>query len=263
MLRPTLALTFHDPPGRMVPQLCQMLPVVRDIFGAIVVEASATSDAAALDVLRDNGADVTLRPSAGIALLGRARRDVMRRALAYDAPAIMYCDADRVLHWAQCNADELHEVARTLDRHDFTVLGRTPRAFASHPRIQRDTEAIINHVFATLSGDSWDITAAARGCSRRAAERLVVEAVDDTIGVDATWPLWARHAHGLTVGYRETEGLEFETADRFQAEVVAAGGRDRWIAALDADPALWAERLELARIEVAAMRDFRPLTKDE
>ena len=42
-----------------------------------------------------------------------------------------------------------------------------------------------------------------------------------------------------------TEGLEFETADRYADQVAAAGGLDAWIAQLDADPQRWVERLEL------------------
>ncbi len=185
----------------------------------------------------------------------------MRRALDHDAATIMYCDADRVLHWAMCYPDELREVANQIERYDMTVLGRTPRAYASHPRIQRDTEAIINRVYALYSGTPWDITAAARGFRHHAVERLVVGATDDTVGVDGTWPLWAQHEGDIVVGYRETEGLEFETADRFEVEVAAAGGRDGWIAALDADPRLWAERLELAHMEVGAMQEFVKLTR--
>jgi hypothetical protein len=64
----------------------------------------------------------------------------------------------------------LAQVARRVTEYDFTVLGRTPRAFDSHPRIQRDTESIVNHVFGLVSGQTWDVTAAARGLSRRAAE---------------------------------------------------------------------------------------------
>ena len=253
----TLALTFHDPPGRMYEQLRQMLPVVCEIFGAIVVEATDVSQGPALDVLRAAGADIHLGEArGGLAMLGKARRRVMQHALAFDGATIMYCDTDRVLHWAMRYPDELREVVSQLGRYDFTVLGRTSRAYDSHPRVQRDTEAIVNHVYATISGNRWDVTAAARGCTRRAAERLVAGATDDTVGVDGTWPLWAQREGDLDVGYRETEGLEFETGDRFEAEVLAAGGLTAWIAGLDADPRLWEERLDLAHMEVAAMRKF-------
>jgi hypothetical protein len=149
--------------------------------------------------------------------------------------------------------------------YDFTVLGRTPRAFESHPRIQRDTEAIVNQVFATISGRDWDVTAAARAVTRRAAQAILQGCPDETVGTDVSWPLFAARA-GLTLGYIATEGLEFETADRHADEVAAAGGLDRWLALLDADPRRWVERLEIAKIEVEAALpylDERPMTNDQ
>jgi hypothetical protein len=64
--------------------------------------------------------------------------------------------------------------------------------------------------------------------------------------------LFIARAGSFALGYIETEGLEFETADRYAGEIAAVGGLDRWIAQLDAVPRRWMERLEIARLEVAA-----------
>ena len=74
---------------------------------------------------------------AGLLRLGRARRAALELALEWDPAAILFCDFDRVLHWAECYPDGLARVVTDLAARDFTVLGRTARAFASHPRIQR------------------------------------------------------------------------------------------------------------------------------
>jgi hypothetical protein len=101
---------------------------------------------------------------------------------------------------------------------------------------------------------SWDVTAASRGFSRRAAELLVAGSEDDTIGNDCSWPLFFQQEGSIRLHFMETEGLEFETLDRYSAEELAtAGGVDGWMARLDADPQQWAQRLETARLEVAAM----------
>jgi hypothetical protein len=144
-----------------------------------------------------------------------------------------------------------------LGEHDFTVLGRTERAFASHPRVQRDTEAIINTVYASVSGYAWDVTAAARGISRRAAAAIVEGCHEQSIGTDMAWPLFLQRRGGFSLGYRATEGLEFETADRYLDQVATAGGIQAWMARLDADPRRWAERLEVARVEVAAAAPYK------
>ena len=74
---------------------------------------------------------------------------------------------------------------------------------------------------------------------------------DDSVGSDCSWPLICRRA-GLRLGYRETEGMEFETMDRFGDEIAALGGARAWLERFDADPRQWLLRLELAHAEVAS-----------
>ena len=188
--------------------------------------------------------------------IGKARRAVLELALQLDYPLILYCDGDRVLHWAEHYPHELVQVSADITHHDFTVIGRTPRAFASHPRNQRDTEAIVNHVFAQVSGHAWDVTAAARGLSRHAAQAILEACCDDEISTDVTWPLCHQHQTHLSQGYIEAEGLEFETADRFTDLVGQAGSLAAWRNQLDGDPLQWVHRLNLARIEIEAMIQF-------
>ena len=85
---------------------------------------------------------------------------------------------------------------------------------------------------------------------------IVTGCPDDRVSNDVTWPLCVYQHGELTLGYIETEGLEFETPDRFPADVARAGGVTQWSEQLDDDPQHWAKRLELARIEVEAMLPF-------
>src|SRR5690606_40415108 len=102
------------------------------------------------------------------------------------------------VHWIEHYPDELRQGAGAIQQYDFTVLGRTPRAFASHPGVQRDTEGIINTVFARVSGLAWDMGSGSRGLSRRAIAALNDHCPDDTIGVDVTWPMCLRRLDGLS-----------------------------------------------------------------
>ena len=249
-----LAATHHDPEGRLYEQTARALPALAPIFDGVAIYATPATQARSLALLSEYGALTRCEPAgqpSGLQTLGRGRRGALALGLELGAPAILFCDFDRALHWAERYPAELAEVAARAAAHDFTILGRTPRAFASHPRIQRDTEAIVNQVYATVSGHAWDVTAAARTLTRRAAEAILRSCLDESIGTDVSWPLFAARA-GLSLGYVATEGLEFETADRHVAEIAAVGGLERWIAQLDADPQRWIERLEIARIEVAA-----------
>lgn len=255
----TLAVTYHDPEGRMRDQIEHALPVLIRIFGGLAVRASYSAHKPSLKLFAEAGAVIAHGlPEQAVERfkLGQARRDAIALALQLDCPYLIYCDCDRMLHWVEQYPAELAAVAARVEDHDFTVLGRTRRAFDSHPRIQRDTEAIVNHVFETVSGHAWDVTAATRGLSRRAAESILAECPDEEVSTDVSWPLFLERAGGFSLGYIATEGMEFETADRYSEEVAQAGGLAQWIARLDADPRNWAHRLEMARVEIEAMSPY-------
>ena len=254
-----LAITYHDPEGRMRDQIERSLPSLIRIFVTIAVQASPTANQGCLDLFATAGALIAREDdprSDGARRTSQGRRATVATALKTDASFLMYCDGDRVLHWVERYPEELAALVQRLPDNDFTVVGRTPRAFDSHPRVQRDTEAIINHVFAVVTARHWDVTAAARGMSRRAADAIVAECPDGGIATDVVWPLFLLRAGDFTLGYAQAEGLEFETGDRYQDQIAAAGGYDRWLAQLDADPLRWAHRLDAARIEVEAMVPF-------
>jgi hypothetical protein len=254
----TLAATHHDADGRLMAQAERMLPALRELFAAIAVRVTDATTPPALALLADAGALVRREPSTGHLKLGRSRRSAIALGLELPHATILFCDFDRALHWAEFHLDELRAVVATIAAHDCTVLGRTPRAFNSHPRVQCDTEAIVNTVYAQVSGMAWDVTAAARGLSRRAVEAILRDCPEEGIGTDVAWPLFLQRAGGFDMHYIATEGLEFETPDRFPAEVAAAGGVDAWIAQIDADPYEWAQRLAIARAEVEASYPYLP-----
>lgn len=256
-----LVATLHDPDGRLYAQIARVLPVLTNLFDGIAIQATHASQERLIALLTGAGALVRRElPEhfVGYMLLGRPRRDALEFALERELTSMLFCDFDRALHWAEFYPDELARIIPYIQEYDFIVLGRTERAFASHPRIQRDTEAIVNHVYAQVSGLAWDITAAARGLSRRAAAALLAGCHEESIGTDGVWPLFLQQAGGFSLGYIATEGLEFETPDRFGDEVAAAGGLEPWLARLDADPRLWAQRLAMAHAEVEALLPYSP-----
>lgn len=252
-----LAVIQYDPDALLFDQTLRVLPRLQRVFADIAVYANAATAPRSVEYLTQHGVRaVAEAKQLGLNHLGKFRRAAVQLALQGPCSFILYCDFDRILHWMEFHPQELIDVAQQLTACDFTVLGRTPRAFATHPRIQRDTEAIINHVFERVSGRAWDTGAGARGLSRRAAESIVTGCLDDQISNDVTWPLCLWQQGEFTFSHIETEGLEFETPDRFAEAVAQAGGVAQWSEQLDDDVQHWATRLELARIEVAAMIPF-------
>ncbi|MBI1802740.1 MAG: hypothetical protein HYR71_14030 [Chloroflexi bacterium] len=251
-----LATTHHDPDGRLYAQTARMLPRLEQVYTSIDAVITPHTQPATQELLCAAGVRLTLGDGTdGYFQLGRWRRLAVERAL-HSSPAathIHFCDFDRLLHWAEYYWDELQETLTRLQAYDFTILSRTATALASHPRVQRDTETLVNHIFGLASGHMWDVTAAARGLSRLAAQAIVGACRDDTVGTDCSWPLFILRAGNLTMGCLETEGLEFETLDRHPDEIAALGGPAVWKAHIDDDPRQWARRLDLARVEVQSV----------
>jgi hypothetical protein len=252
-----LAIIYHDPQSRLTNLLTRVAPLLTRTFTGIAVQATPIASEQSLTVFQTMGAVIgrdtaDQLPDAPLRL-GRARRNAVRSAQDLGTSHILYFDGDRLLHWADTYPDELTDAVAHIADADLTIFGRTPRAFATHPQTQRDTEAIINRVFAAITNQVWDVTSAGRGLSQRATTALIAGCPDEHISVDVTWPLHLWQLGACSITYRELEGLEFETPDRYTPEVVAAGGLALWMQRIDADPQRWADRLNIARIQTEAM----------
>lgn len=258
-MKPTLAMTYHDPDGRLVAQIQRCLARIEKSFALIVVNATHAASPHGIKLLKDARALIfqnSVEEDQGPPRIGRSRRKVVTLAAQNGAETVMYCDLDRALHWAEFFPEELERTSAYIQTYDFTVLGRTQRAFETHPRFQTDTEAIINHIFSLVSGHSWDITAGARGLSRQAVELIANQSKDDGLSTDMSWPLLLASKGGFKMGYLETDGLEYETADRYPEQVLDMGGLEKFCAYLDADPLRWINRLALALEEAQASLPF-------
>ena len=244
----TLALTVHQPNERLVPLIEEHLSGLVARYAAATAFCSPETRPAILDLLRRQGVAVRVSDvgAGGIYDIGRVRRETIRLGLQANTSHLQMCDFDRALHWSACQPQELERVIALIPGYDLLVLGRTERAWRSHPPYQAETEPLFNKVFALVSGRSWDVGAGSRGLSRRAAETLLHVSTEETVGVDAEWPLLLLNREGFAVGHRPCEGLEFETADRFGAEIEAAGGYPDWEARMSADPRRWVFRIEIA-----------------
>ncbi len=241
----TLAATVHDVDGRLASAITRAAPLLRELFAGMALNISDATSPAVLDAARGGlDAKVIVHPQ-GEAGIGRARRDAVRLALDFAAPAILYSDFDHLLRWAERDADEVRATLTAQPDADVLVVGRSARAFAAEPKRLQDTERLVNHVYALLSGRAWDLMFAVRRLSRPAAEAIVRRSRIDTLANDVEWPLLAERA-GLTLAYAEADGLFYRTMEDFGAS--ADGG--------DGDALQWIRRIEFAAQHVAVMRDF-------
>ncbi len=253
----TLLATVHQPDERLRSLAEAQLPELAARYRALTAFCSGSTHAAILDLLHRHGASVHVddRASAGLDHIGHVRRKALRAGLEAGTSHLQMCDFDRALHWVAHYPQELETVLAEITQYDLLVLGRTERAWATHPPYQAETEPLFNRVFALVTGLSWDVGAGSRGFSREGAEKLLELSQEPTIGIDAELPLLLLRSEGFDVGFRACEGLEFETADRFGAEIEAAGGYGAWEAEMSAEPARWVYRLRVALlIAKAAVR---------
>lgn len=242
----------HDPEGRIAALLSHDLPLLRRQYARIFAICGTQTLPATIARLRASG--VTVFSGDDIPVNARPYAlDVMDAHPEWGH--VHLCDFDSALHWARMWPDELAPLNETIARHDFLLLGRTARAMASLPEAQRETERLINLLFARTTGglDPWrivnepdtliDLCAGAWGFSRRGIAALRSRARIADIGFHAEWPLIARETPGLRCAYRACEGLEYETADRYGDQIAAAGGIDAWHARQNADIHRWRQRI--------------------
>jgi hypothetical protein len=250
-----LAATVNDPDGALLELAVPLWPDLLALHAEIILECSPQTPPEVVNALQRAGATIVQDPTAPNAIesLGHVRLRTMQHAVARGHQHLHLCDWDRVIHWLTHYPAEYHTVARQILDHDFLVIGRTQRAFDSHPEVQRATEASTNRAFAAAYGAALDITAGSRGASARAVSLLSQYSRTATVGVDSEWPILLQRL-GLRPGYLEAEGLEYETADRYQAEIEAAGGREDWLTTHVNTPRGWAFRFALAHaIALAAL----------
>src|SRR5713226_9222287 len=90
-----LAMTHHDPPGRLYDQLVRNLPVLTRLFSGLTLRTTYNSHQPSLQCLADVGAIIdqeTAEDAENGPQHGKARRAAVAHALTFQVDAVMYCD---------------------------------------------------------------------------------------------------------------------------------------------------------------------------
>ncbi|MDA8219502.1 MAG: hypothetical protein M0Z94_18030, partial [Dehalococcoidales bacterium] len=234
MSRLDFVTVTHDPDKRLLKAMGDTLGPLFAKFGGVYVVLSQRTHPDVEAALRGMGVDTERERKPAV---GASRRQALAMARQAGSTHCLYCDLDRALHWARDYPSELAQTLARVSESDLLVIGRTARAFASHPRCMTETEGAANHVFGLTFRREWDICAAARGISTAAADAILAESRVDGVGTEGEWPALLLKREGLRFDYVETEGMEYETPDRFPDEVRAAGGAEAWTEAVAQSPA--------------------------
>ena len=247
-----LAATLHDPAGRMLPLLKRHAPALGR-YAAVAVAATPQTRPDVVDLLLASGAHV-LR---GGPEVGKGRRDAVAAASRVADGDVLCVDFDRWLFWAETEPHELVALPARLTarrpRPWYVAVGRSRRAWESHPAVQRACEGPTHRALSLAAGRTMDATA---GCCWLAPEGLRIVLASSTEASNATdleWPAILLRLDPRRLGFVRVEGLAFETAAFFPREVAAAGGGAAWIAQSYDRPEVWAARLRLAADSTAAL----------
>ncbi len=239
--------TTWNPRGEF-PRFVRLLPQLETFYAHIVISFPPVADPQVVREFQDGFFSIQ---SNVVTLVNqdwsRGRYMALKKALEHDADIIHYADMDRILRWVETRPQELAQIVAALGGRDCLVIGRTRAAYETHPRAIRETEAISNQVISHLIGQTMDVSAGSKAFSRLAAEFLVENTrPGHALGVDGEWPVLLQRA-GFRVDYLTVEGLDWESADRYQEQAADGQMQDSAAQIYDADPANWEARVQIAQ----------------
>ncbi|MCD6059196.1 MAG: hypothetical protein K0Q89_2726 [Thermomicrobiales bacterium] len=250
--------TLHDPRGVALSLIDLELEAITTALGRyplVIVATSPATDARVTTRLEQLGIHVVPGGQAG-----EGRRAALTAARG-DQLANFSCDFDRWLHWARFWPDEMAALPARVARLGsgrrispwYVCLGRTARAFATHPAAQRLPETATNRALSAAAGRPLDAVAGAAWLTPEAAKIILAGSREPTAATDLEWPaLILQHDPSRLRGLR-CEGLEWETPDFHAAEIMATGGLAAWTRAIFDTHTMWAARLRLAAASGAAL----------
>lgn len=204
MVHVALVTVIHDPQGRHVELFKELQGELETIYSEVFITVSDKTSVELIEELEKSKFNVKRIPKLGAA---HARREAIKFGLTGSSLFYHYCDFDRVLTWGKNYLGELKEIVSDIPNHDFMILGRTERAFNTHPFAWRETEKIANKIFSFEFGAEVDITSGSCSLSRVSAE--YIDKYSKEKMTDAEWAMIVHRMANLQVDYRTVEGLEY------------------------------------------------------
>lgn len=199
-----LVCVTHDPAGNNINLVKKLGALLNEIYKDMFITVSEDTNKDLVNEIKKNGFNIKIIPKKGAA---HARREVLKFGLTGSNQYYHYCDFDRLLTLADRHGQELKNTAVEIPQHDYLVLGRSERAFNTHPIEWIETEKITNKIFSLELGQRADVTAGSCGFSRQCAQLISDNSKDKM--TDAEWPMIVHRIGKLKVDYKAVEGLEY------------------------------------------------------
>jgi len=250
-MKTVLAATIHDPQLSLLQPLKEHMTRLGLDGEPKVVAYSPPTHPRIVRALGDLGC-ITIAGSESVQSVYVA---ALERGLCERPDHIFYCDLDRLLHWVKAYPEEYHHTRRIALEYEFLMVGRTPRAFQTHPQTQTQTEGIANLVASRILGFNVtrDIIGVCWGLNISLVQLLLSTPQRNSYGFYCGWPV-AAWRNSAEKAYVEVEGLEWETPDRYEHEI-GAKGYESWLKNF-MTPKEWERRNMILRDLVETLLDL-------
>ncbi len=219
-----LCATYHDPEFRLKDLIESALPKIKELFVKGIICLTPYTPNEVLTFLRNKGFIVIVEPS-------ERNIDTYRTALRTTldnidsiSQRIFHIDFDRLVHWINTYPEELTNILQNNINVEYLHIGRTKRAFNTHPPTQRRTERIVNEFGSKILGfeDTKDLISVCYIFSKDLGEKILKINNFTTTGFYGSWPIYFWN-FANSKSYIEVEGHEWETPDRFKIEIDEIG----------------------------------------
>jgi SAM-dependent methyltransferase len=242
----TLATTWY--PRGELPRFTRLLPVLEENYAGIVVSFIPNEDKDALDQITSGRFSSHSKLSFFVNNdQRRGRYTALQKALETSAEYVHYADMDRLLRWVETRPEEWKQTLNQIEKAECLIMGRTEAANRTHPQALVLTEQISNELVSHILEREMDVSAGSKSFSRAAAQYLVDHCQEDNaVGSDAEWPILLKKA-GFKLGYIELDGLDWESADRFQLQAADEQVQHQAAKEYDMKPEHWLHRVKIAQ----------------
>lgn len=201
-----LMATINDPHEKLLEDISQFEKVINETFDDIYLCVSDVTSDSMLEVCHQFFKHIKIIKKNGAA---DARRRVLSYALESATPEsqLIYCDFDRMITWFKYYPIEIKKIASEKITSDYVIVGRTKKAFESHPISWQQTEKITN----TAASDYFemsqvDITAGSAMMTYQSGE--LIKQYSKHSHTDCEWPLIVKN-NGGSLAEVKTDGLMY------------------------------------------------------
>ena len=235
--------TLHDPEFRLKDLLKSTLPKIKELFVKGIICLTPYTPNEVLSFLLNEGFIAIVEPSDKHI---DTYRTAIRTALDnIDNPTfqrIFHIDFDRLIHWIHSYPEELTNILKDHQDVEYLHIGRTFRAFETHPSTQKKTEIIVNEIGSKILGlkNPIDIISVCYAFTKELGEKILMVNNSTKLGFYGSWPVYFWN-FANSKRYVEVEGHEWETPDRFKDEIDEIG-IEKWMIQLQS-PEEWDKRV--------------------